>query len=249
LLVEGKDFQIFGKFARRFGLASTGSRTDFAVVPIEGFNPERVRYIKSGMEETLGRRIVSAVILDKDYRSSAECEAITSKCSQFCEFVEILKRKEVENFLLIPEAIDRAATLRVADRARRSGSSVIYQNQASRILSEFAASRKSYVNSQTLTSHRHFERANSPLHEATVAESALEAFEAAWANESTRLSLIPGKEAISAINAKLQEQYGIAVTPTAIIDAMARHEVPEEMVSILGTLERFAVAKASVGGA
>jgi energy-coupling factor transporter ATP-binding protein EcfA2 len=54
LFVEGKDFQIIGKFARKLGATGVGNRRDFAVVPVEGFNPERIRSLKSGMETTLG---------------------------------------------------------------------------------------------------------------------------------------------------------------------------------------------------
>lgn len=115
---------------------------------------------------------------------------------------------------------------------------------------DFATSKRSYVNSQLSTSKRHFERGNSPqLHETTVIESALAEFEVAWANEDTRLQLIPAKEALASINNRLQELYGITVTPTSIIDAMTREEVPEEMTKILKTLERFATAKPRSEGA
>src|SRR5216683_1223807 len=168
LFVEGKDFQILGRFARRLSLAAIGNRIDFAVVPIDGFNPERARNLKLGMEETLGGRIVAAVILDKDYRSDAECEFIAGKCRQFCDYAEILKRKEIENFLLVPTAIDRAAAKKLADRANRSGTSLTYRNQAREILEEFATAKRAYVTSQMVTARRLFERANSPQKDETT---------------------------------------------------------------------------------
>lgn len=243
LFVEGKDFQIIGRFARRFGQANIGSRVDFAVVQIEGFNPDRARALKAGMEHSLGSPIVAAVILDRDYRSEAECEFIASKCNQFCSYVKILDRKEVENFLLIPTAIDRAAAQKVADRARRSGKAAIYQNRAREVLDEFASSKRSYVTSQILTARRLYERSNSPqTHETSVTEASLEAFEVSWANDNSRISLIPGKEALSAINIKFQNDYGITITPTAVIDAMLVDEVPDEMQAILQMLTDFVKA-------
>ena len=77
LFVEGKDFQILGKFAHKLGKTSVGNRSDFAVVPVEGFNPERIRSLKIGMETTLGGKIKAAAILDRDYRSESERRAIT----------------------------------------------------------------------------------------------------------------------------------------------------------------------------
>jgi putative AbiEii toxin of type IV toxin-antitoxin system len=66
LFVEGKDFQILGKFARKLGFEKVGNRSEFAVVPVEGFNPERIRSLKQGMETTLGGKISAAAIFDKD---------------------------------------------------------------------------------------------------------------------------------------------------------------------------------------
>ena len=36
LFVEGKDFQILGRFARKLGADAVANRRDFAVVPVEG---------------------------------------------------------------------------------------------------------------------------------------------------------------------------------------------------------------------
>ena len=83
VFVEGKDFQVIGKFASRIGNSAVGNRTDFAVVPVEGFNPERIRSLKMGMETTLGRRIAAAAIFDRDYRGSDECEFIVAECGGF----------------------------------------------------------------------------------------------------------------------------------------------------------------------
>jgi len=43
VFVEGKDFQILAKLARKLGVTRVANRSDFAVIPVDGFNPERVR--------------------------------------------------------------------------------------------------------------------------------------------------------------------------------------------------------------
>jgi len=240
LFVEGKDFQIVGRFARRSKHASVGNRAEFAVVAIDGFNPEKIRNLKMGMEKTLGGPIVAAAILDRDYRSDAECLSITNSCKKFCDYVEILQRKEIENFLLSPAAIDRAANRKVKDRSIRSGKAVSYQACAKDLLFAFCESKRTYVASQMLMARRQFERVNSPqLDESTVMQSSFEFFEAQWSNESTRLNAIPGKEALSAVNTALQQRYGVSVTATSIIDAMQIEEVPDEMQLLLMMLTKF----------
>ena len=73
VFVEGKDFQIISRFARKLGANDVSLRREFAVVPIDGFNPERMRNLKTGMEATLGGKILATAVLDKDYsRRNAE---------------------------------------------------------------------------------------------------------------------------------------------------------------------------------
>jgi hypothetical protein len=244
LFVEGKDFQILGKFAQKLGLSIVGNRSEFAVVAVDGFNPERIRNVKSGMETTLGGKVGAAAILDRDYRSDGECASITDICKSFCNYVVIHKRKEIENFLLLPTAIDRAAARKVADRARRTGTGMKYRSDTAKLLNDFAGSKKSYVIAQYLADRRRFERTNAPTtHEATINEAALEEFDARWKDVNSRLDIIPGKEAMSAINEHLQSQYGVTVTPTAIIDAMQVDEIPAEMKQLLHNVAQFASSK------
>jgi putative AbiEii toxin of type IV toxin-antitoxin system/AAA ATPase-like protein len=245
LFVEGKDFRILGKFAQKLGLTNVGNRSGFAVVPIEGFNPERIRSLKMGMESTLGGKIAAAAVLDRDYRCDAECGSIADECKAFCSYVAIHRRKEIENFLLVPAAIDRAAARKAFDRAKRTGHDIVYSNCAAELLENFAFCRKSHVTAQYLANRRRFERmSSSGLHEATINEAALEEFESRWKDVNWRLGVIPGKEAVSSVNQELQRKYDVSVTPTAIIDAMRAEEVPVDMRELIHEISQWASTKA-----
>lgn len=216
------------------------------MVPVEGFNPDRIRSLKMGMETTLGGKILSAAVLDKDYRSDGERAAIVEQCKSFCNFVAIHQCKEIENFLLVPAAIDRAAIRKVADRVIRTGKPITYASDAVKVLKVFADTKKSFVTAQYLASRRRFERINAPtVHEATINEAALDEFEKCWSGLESRLAVIPGKEALSALNQHLQGEYGITVTPTAIVDAMRVEEIPVEMSSLLANIATFAASGVS----
>lgn len=243
VFVEGKDFQIFSKFARKLGVLAVSNRRDFAVIPIEGFNPERIRHLKEGMEATLGSKIAVAAILDRDYRSDNECEFIENKCREFCDYITIHKRKELENFLLVPSAVNRAAGQRIAEQVRRSGTPDGSSPDISVALNEFCESKKSYVFAQILEARRRFERENpSHRHDTKVTEMALEDFEKLWKNDGMRLNLVPGKEALSALNKFVQERFGVSVTPNGIIEAMHVNEVPDEMSALIGSLKDFSTS-------
>jgi hypothetical protein len=248
LFVEGEDFQILARFARKLGLTNIANRSDFAVVPVKGFNPERIRSVKRGMEVTVGGGILGAAVMDKDYRSDAERASITVQCQTFCNYVAIHSCKEIENFLLVPAALDRAAARKVTDQARRTGVDKTYSGDAAALLDNFANERKNYVTSQYQTSRAQFERTNSPkLNLATVNEAALNEFESCWNDRTSRLQVISGKDALSTFNRYLQEEYGVSVTPASIIEAMRSDEIPDEMRRLLQDIGEFARTNVETG--
>lgn len=56
VFVEGKDFQILSALSRKLEKQSLANRSDFAVIPVEGFNPARVLNFSEGIELTLGTK-------------------------------------------------------------------------------------------------------------------------------------------------------------------------------------------------
>lgn len=243
IFVEGSDFQILSKFARKIGLTKVANRSEFAVIPVEACSPERIRSLKTGIEATLGGSIAAGAIFDRDYRCSAECESITKECLAFCELVEVHPLKEIENYLLVPAALDRAASRRVKDRFHRGGPSKEYKAEAAEFLAGFALQKQSYVTAQVLACRRLFERKGaSGLHEATITEAALNEFGATWEDASARLNAIPGKEALSAFNEYLQKNYSVSITPTSIVDAMFESEVSPNVRRLLSRLSDFSSA-------
>ncbi|KTD63577.1 hypothetical protein Lsan_1010 [Legionella santicrucis] len=246
LFVEGKDFQILGKFAKKLKVDIVSNRSEFAVIPVEGFNPERIRSLKIGMEFTLGVEILVTAIMDKDYRSNEECLSIIAQCKNFCDNVIIHKRKEIENFLLVPEAIRRAISRKIEDTLKRIGKKLEYPNDIGNLLDDFAISKKHYLTAQYLEFNERFARSNSTgQHKSTINEQTLNEFESRWGSPLTRLEIIPGKEALSVLNQDIQKVCGLSLTPTAIIEAMHVDEVPEEMHSLIKHLLEFSSAKLS----
>jgi hypothetical protein len=57
--------------------------------------------------------------------------------------------KELENFLLVPDAIDRSVERKILDQAKRAGKAQpSFTPFASDILEQFSAEKKSYVQAQ-----------------------------------------------------------------------------------------------------
>jgi len=241
VFVEGKDFQIISRFANKLGAGTVATRSAFAVVPAQGFNPARVRVFREGVEATTGSKIDLAVVFDRDYRSDAEVASELSDMNKFCEYVHIHSKKELENFLLVPSALERSILLRIAEQSKRTGETVHFTDDINALLSNITDDLKHDVLAQYLKRQHPFSKSlEKSLDDTTVTSQLLAAFEESWKSLPERLALVPGKEVLSKLNTYLQGKWSITLTPNAIIESMNELEVPIEMKEIIVSLERFA---------
>jgi hypothetical protein len=224
------------------------SRSPFAVVPIGGFNPDRIRSLKDGMETTLGTPIAAAAILDRDFRSADECDVLARQCEAFCDYIRIHSCKEIENFLLVGPALDRAIQRRVADRANRTGNPADCSFSSSEFLHEFSKQARSAVTSQYLAKRRLFDRSRGTGNdEATANQQVLDELEKIWTDPSRAIQIVPGKDALAALNQEVQASCGVSITPTSIISAMRRDEIPSEMNTLIECLAGFSSVELHTG--
>lgn len=240
LFVEGKDFLIFSRIARILKKEQVANRSDFAVVPVEGFNPTRLNAFKDGIEKTIGTKIISAVIFDKDYRSEEEVKSELKELSKDNLFAHIHSRKEIENFLLVPKAIERAIQIRLEEVEKRTGIGLVFNENLESILKELSDEFKNKTQAQ-LQSHRFkFEKSINPKHdESTIIEKILQEFYEIWNTFEQRLTIISGKDFLSRLNTYLQDKLKITITHANIISAMTPELVPKEMKEIIEKIDNL----------
>jgi energy-coupling factor transporter ATP-binding protein EcfA2 len=240
LFVEGKDFQIFSSFARKLKRPQVANRSDFAVIPVEGFNPTKVRDFTQGMKTTLGADVISGTIFDRDYRSNDECKKEISELKKHCTFAHIHKRKELENFLLVPLPLERAIVYRLKERSRRTGDKVSFNEDVGQILENVTAPLRHRIEARYLARRRIFEKAKKPsLDDSTIVEKLMYEFEKIWKNHEDRLLIVPGKEVLSALNTYLQDKYGVTISPALIVNNFKQDEIPSEMVKLIEEIDDF----------
>jgi hypothetical protein len=240
LFVEGKDFQVFSRFARKIGLEAVANRSEFAVIPVEGFNPGKVRDFIHGMETTLGAKVITSVIFDRDYRSADECEAELAVLRKHCRSAHIHSCKELENFLLIPEPLKRAVERRVAERNRRTGGNIRFAEDVGDLLITLTEPMRHRIQAHYLARRRDFEQSRrSGRDDSTIEEHLLAEFDSVWSDKKKRIMVVPGKEALSALNSYLQKKYSVTLSMTLIVESFRREEVPEEMTQLLNEINAF----------
>lgn len=238
LFVEGKDFFIFSKIARILKKEQVANRSDFAVVPVEGFNPARLHAFKDGIEKTIGTKIVSAVIFDRDYRSDDEVKSEVNELSKGNLFAHIHSKKEIENFLIVPQAIEKAIITRIDEINLRTSRNITFNDKIDELLNTLSNEFKNRTQA-LLQSHRFkFEKSINPKHdESTIIEKILHEFDEIWNDLEKRLSIIPGKDFLSRLNVYLQDNYKISITHSNIINTLKPPQVPKEMIKLIDSIE------------
>jgi AAA15 family ATPase/GTPase len=240
LFVEGKDFSVFSKIARILKKEQVANRSDFAVVPIEGFNPTRLRAFRDGIEKTIGSKILSAVIFDRDYRTDEEVTKEQVELGKGNYFAHIHSCKEIENFLFIPFAIEKAINYRINESNKRTGRSVHFNEDINELLESLTKEFKHKTQAQ-LQSHRfkYQKSLNPKLDESTITEKILADFDELWEQIVHRLKIVPGKDLLSRLNTYLQENYKITITQANIINSLKISTIPDELKKLVDEIDVF----------
>jgi energy-coupling factor transporter ATP-binding protein EcfA2 len=241
LFVEGQDFKIISRFAQQIDLKELANKINLTVVPVEGFSHwADVKSLAWGIEQTLGTSLSLFAVFDRDYRSDEEIESISNELKENLWMAHIHRRKEIENYLLVPSAIDKAIMRRLQDQSKRKGISLIEPNPVIEVLDKITNSIKINIQAQYTSSRMKFFRdRRSSLHESTIASETMGIFERKWQDINTRMEIVPGKEVLARLNTYLSETYGINLTPTAIIAEFRREDVPGDLLILLRNLDKF----------
>lgn len=241
VFVEGKDFSVISGLARKLGYHEVANRASFAVVPSEGFNVARVRDFSEGMESTLGSSIAKAVVFDRDYRPDEVVNRIYNDLSRVCAFVHIHDRKELENHLLIPNAVDRAIRARLSERQRRGAVAKPISECAETILLRLTDDLKSDLFGQfSAAGTKALLEFQSGVDPATATGELHREFERRWATLEERLKLVPGKHLLARLNAYLQSNYDVTLSVTSLVGSITAAEVSDDMKRLVVGLHAFA---------
>jgi len=240
LFVEGKDFSILSKIARILNLKELANRSDFAVVPLEGFNPVKLKAFKEGIEKTVGSNIISAVIFDRDYRSEKEVRSELIELEKANHFSHIHSFKELENILLIPTALKLAIIQKLQEYNKRTNNNISFLEDINTLLLSLSDEFKSNVQAQLQSNRLKYERLiNRGIDDSIILQSLIKDFDNSWSELTGRLKLVPGKEFISRLNIYLQENYSISLTLSNILYNINKGLIAEEILGVMQKLNDF----------
>jgi energy-coupling factor transporter ATP-binding protein EcfA2 len=240
LLVEGDDFEVLKRWAGTLGLRDIA--TSFTVTPVSlgGFPTyERVRSICEGLRQGLGKDLAVAILVDRDYRPVDEVNALRQEFQRHVDLVAILRRKELENYLLEVGPLTRAIARRVRDRQRRTGTGrAVSEPAVAGRLEDAKSMLRREAEAQAIARRIQFLR-RSGANETTAAIQAMADFESDWTQTDGPTALIPGKAALARLNSWAQEDLDVSVSPGQIASEFRPEEIPAELKTFLRQLSEL----------
>jgi hypothetical protein len=226
LFVEGKDMEIVRNIAATLGLSRVAAEAEIAVMRLEGFsNWDRVQAFHWMTKELLEDSVKTMVILDRDYRSTTACEAVSGALAELGIGTHVWQRKELESYLIHVPTI---ATLSGAD-----------EEEVADTLDKAAASLEHKVAARLLD-ERQREEVRDKRHRVTITERFNHEFDEVWADVPRRLDLAPPDDLLSALNSWLQEEDHKPVNSRQLSREIPADGIPGEMSEVLGRVERLA---------
>jgi energy-coupling factor transporter ATP-binding protein EcfA2 len=240
LFTQGStDMKLIRRFARVLGLSDVASGANLAVVDAGGFSTwERVKAVAWGIERTIGTELQIAAVFDRDFRCDNECDAILNELKQHLAFAHIHARKEIENYLLVPDVLTRAVARAIADRQRRSGETIEDPEPIPVVLGRLSEPLRNEVQGQYVAKYTQYHRGSGKDH-ATLVSEAIAWFEPRWMDINSRMEVIPGKQILHGVRQTLQDTCGVTLTDFRIIDEFRPAEVPKDLQTLLRRLDRY----------
>ena len=239
LYIEGEDFKILRRFARRLGLSELGAGVGIAPFPLGGFpSIQRIKAVSLGVSESIGESVVFGGIFDRDFRPDQEIYGLLEKLASELALPVILARKEIENYLLVPTVLDRTLARLLEDRARRNGEPASEGRPIAEFLQEITAPMESAVQAQYIAKAVDF-LAPTGKDGSTINREAIEVFDRKWHDDQLRLHIVPGKRVLSELFSRVQEECKVNLTTAKIIDQMHESEIPLDLRQSLREIDSF----------
>lgn len=245
IFVEGPtDFVLLRRFAIHLGFRDLGAGVGLTPVQSEGASTwERISYVAWGIEKTLGSELSIGAIFDRDFRCEEEIQSIHAALEKRLAFTHFHARKEIENYLLVPEVLDRALNRAIQDRLKRTGENPSAVEPMRPVLLRLTEEIKNETQGQYLAKWTAFHR-SSGNDQATLTTEAIRWFDERWKHLDDRLTIVPGKKILRLLRDEVQKCYEVNLTDLRIVDAFHVDECPGELRSLIEALDKYRLGKA-----
>lgn len=236
IFVEGKDKALLRRLAEKTGKGRALLQPDTLVLAAGGFSQwRRVSETSWAFKNVLGVEANIFSIFDRDYRCEEEIIAHEAALLSHGIYCHVWRRKEIENYILHPEAVARLIQKRMMARRGSYDLSELVAD-LDRLLEEFRVPTLSQV---LFHKQEYARQIKDTRHRTDLDKEAIMAFDISWRDSAQRYSLVGGKELIGAICRYAQDTHGVTLSTTALLTELKPSEVPIELTNVLEELDSF----------
>lgn len=224
LFVEGKDLKILTRLKEKLDIQEQQPLDTLPCIPLGGFSKLNEAFGASKLfhEETDGA-IVCHCILDRDYFSAKFIESQMLAAQDAHLYLHVWEKKEIENYLLIPEAIFRIIDKPYAEYEDfRAKLEALIDGQKDDVVLQFA-------NQLQIQDSKRKDLGS-------YVKSAREYVEQSWGTLEQKLSIIGGKYALSLINSWIKSNYHKHCSQATILSVIKAEDISSEMVEVIRAL-------------
>jgi energy-coupling factor transporter ATP-binding protein EcfA2 len=242
LYVEGdNDYKYIRKFAKCLGYEQLAAGINLTMLTSGGFSHwKKICVMSEGIREMLNQDLLIGAVFDRDYRCDEEIDAICKKLRESLQLSHIHRRKEIENYLLLPRILEKAVAKLLLERRQYNGGRLMEIEPIAEILERITNQLHSDIYGNYSGPRSDYIKSNNKgLDSSTISADTFRRFSSKWNDLESRLEIVPGKDVFKALTTELQENYGISLTPFRVIDQFRADDVPPDMKELIHSLEQF----------
>lgn len=230
LLVEGKDLEILKQFQNHLVPNSSEPLDTVPNMAIGGWgNWGYAVGSKMFLANALGEEIFVYCLLDSDYHTEEVVAARYEEARRVGVRLHIWRRKEIENYLLVPSAIVRVIARRLGKKSEPPA-----EERVRARLEKIAETRKDEAFdaiSQEVLSENRSKGAK------FANESARKRIDEAWTSLDGKLSTISGKFILSKISEWAQSRFSAMLSARGLARELCQNEIAQEIQVVISAIE------------
>jgi hypothetical protein len=241
LFVEGRnDFAILRRLAKVMGLDGLAAGLGLTIVEAGGFSSwERVKSFAWGVATALDEALAVGAIFDRDFRSEEEAKAICKDLGETLQLSAMPRRKEIENYLLNPELLERALEHAIRDREARTETTIPRRHDVRSILDAITGPMRDDCLGQYIARRTEFLKRMKKDDAATIGTETVRWFNAKWEKLETRIEIVPGKQTLHAFRSQVSEIYAVSLSDVRLVGACTLGDIPSDLQNLLAEIDRF----------
>jgi hypothetical protein len=229
LLVEGEDIAILKRFQNRVFPMSEKPFDALPNMSIGGWGGWRLVSGSSFfLKNAGGEEIQTYCFLDSDYHHDEQLAARYTEAKTHGVELHIWSKKEIENYLVVPSAIRRVIAFGCKGEKTPPTIEEVQQE-----IDRIAESLKDEVFDNLCTEFA----TNKALAAGTANKKARERLITAWATFDGRISIVSGKQMVSALSAWSQKKFGASFNATKLASSLQETEIHPEIRAVVEAVE------------